>query len=1001
MTFPIVGIAMSAGGLEASSELLATVPSPVGMAFVLVQHLAPDHASLLSEILSNRTSLRVLQASDGSVVQPDHVYVIPPNSTLTLSDGHLRLSPRPAGKERFKPADTLFHSLAETCAERAIGIVLSGGDSDGALGLEAIKNAGGITFAQEPSTARFPSMPNSAIETGAVDFVLPPAEIGSELQRLVQHPHLRSIARPDRPELVDGMDVSSATEEQIFRRVFRRLRSAHGVDFTHYKRSTLRRRLGRRMALQRIEQLADYVELLEEDPAEAACLYQDFLIRVSGFFRDRESFEELTRRVFPTLIEGRSPKEPIRIWVPGCASGEEVYSIAIALAESLGDRHPPPAGLQIFGTDISEAAIERARGGLYLDTISEDVSTERLERFFVKEDSHYRIARSLRDVCIFARHDVTRDPPFSRLDLVSCRNLLIYLDVSAQRRVMQAFHYALSPHGFLMLGPSESIGQSSDLFEVTDKHHHLYARRATPPGLDGPRVASSSHRRPRDSVVEGVPVFSDDESAQLEADRILLARFAPASVLVDDALNILQFRGDTSPYLEHASGPPSLNLARVVRPEVLVEIAPAIQEARESGVEARRTGLRVNEKTDVSIEIVPLKRLNAQRCYLILFEDDSRPPARRTSEPTHALSESDKDRLLAQAKREAAAIRDYLQSTMEEQEAAREELRSAHEEVLSANEEFQSTNEELETAKEELQSANEELTTTNEELRNRNRELGVLNAEISKAREQSERSRAYADAIIETVREPLVVLDSELKILRVNRAFYRTFRVQPEATEGQLIYDVGYGQWNVPHVRQGLEDVLTQNRPLSDLELQHEFPGLGHRVMSLSARKIVSDSARNELILLAIEDVTERRANADSLRDSSRRKDEFLAMLAHELRNPLTDHSRDPPAASGRQRGAGAAAASDHRATDATTGAPGRRAARCGADQPRNDLADPGSRGPGPGCPSRRRVHQSPHRAVRAHADAGTVRNTRARRWRRWAAGAGRDQPARKRGQVH
>jgi two-component system CheB/CheR fusion protein len=449
MTAPIVAMAASAGGLEAVSELLAALPAQCGVACIVVQHLDPGHESLLTEILAKRTSLSVVEAHDGVVAAPDHVYVIPPNTTLSVTGGCIRVTPRASGLHH--PADILFTSLAEERGDSGIGVVLSGGDGDGALGIQAIKQAGGITFAQEPTSARFPSMPRNAIATGCVDFVLRPKEIARELARLSHHPYLRSVLRTD-ADTYSTLDVRAAGDEAHLRHVFGQLRTAHGVDFSHYKRSTLRRRLARRMALQKTEDLGDYVALIGSDPAEAAALYQDFLIRVTGFFRDPGSFDLLAQQVFPSLSEGRSPKMPIRVWIPGCASGEEVYSIAITLIESLGDRFEP-AGIQMFGTDVSDAAIEKARAGIYLDSIAQEVSSERLQRFFVRQGDRFRIDKSVRDLCIFARHDVTRDPPFSRLDLVSCRNLLIYLDASAQRRVMQVFHYALRPQGFLMLGP--------------------------------------------------------------------------------------------------------------------------------------------------------------------------------------------------------------------------------------------------------------------------------------------------------------------------------------------------------------------------------------------------------------------------------------------------------------------------------------------------------------------------------------------------------------------
>jgi two-component system CheB/CheR fusion protein len=882
MTFPLVAIGASAGGLEALSELLAALPPQSELACVIVQHLDPQHTSLLPELLAKKTALPVVPIQEGVAVEPRHVYVIPPNATVTMSGERLHLSRRGSDGPHH-PVDVFFRSLAEARGESAIGVVLSGGDADGALGTQAIKHGGGITFAQEPTSARFPSMPQSAIETDCVDYVLRPSEIALELARLSGHPYLRA-APP--PHSEPREEVSGTEEEETLRRILRRLRSAHGVDFSQYKRSTVTRRLARRMALRKVEQLPDYLTVLENDPEEVAALQQDFLIHVTGFFRDPESFDGLRMRIFPRLTEGRSPKETLRIWIPGCASGEEVYSIAIALTEYLGDR-VSSAGIQFFGTDVSEAQIERARAGIYPEGIERELSTERLSRFFVKEDSHYHIAKSLRDLCIFARQDLLRDPPFSRLDLVSCRNVLIYLDVPAQRRVMQLFHYALRPQGFLQLGPSESVGAGSELFELIDKHHRIYVRKpAAPTGLDlGSRVPR------RREVAEHEPASPEAtaESVQHEADRLLLGEYAPASLLIDDALNILQVRGDTAPYLQLASGAPSLNLQRIARPELLVEIVPAISEARASGARVRREGLRVDELEQVTLEVMPVKAVSPVRCYLIVLEDAARSRSRRavTSSVSH-LPESEKDRRLVQLERELAAMRDYLQSTMEQQEAAQEELKSANEEVLSANEEFQSTNEELETAKEELQSVNEELTTTNDELRSRNRELSGLNDELKRTRGISDRARSYADAIVASVREPLLVLGLDLKVLRANPAFYRDFAIRPEQLEGRLLRELAEEQWNVPQLLEVLEGVLSRNAPLDDYEVRYVSPERAPQTLSVSARKIQGDGERTELILLAIENVTKLRVQAEQLANEVHRKDEFLAMLAHELRNPLS-----------------------------------------------------------------------------------------------------------------
>ena len=592
--------------------------------------------------------------------------------------------------------------------------------------------------------------------------------------------------------------------------------------------------------------------------------------------------------MFPELSADRSPKNPIRIWVPGCSTGQEVYSLAITLVEYLGERLVP-GSVQLFGTDVSETAVEHARAGTYLDSSVKDVSESRVKRFFVEDKDRYRIAKSIRDLCIFARQDVTKDPPFARLDLISCRNLLIYLDSPAQRRVMEIFHYALKPSAVLMLGPSETIGQAAELFELRDKQYRVYTRKSGSHrvGLD---LGARPELRERALSAADSVVLLKESSAEREADRVLLARYAPASLLVDEGLNITQFRGETGPYLEHATGTPSFNLQRVVRTELLANVSSAIQEASETKAESRREGLSVDDRKEVKVSVIPLQRLSTEPSYLVLFDDGSRPMSgRRTQQPSSPpLDESEKDRLLAQARHEVATLRDYLQATMEEHEAVKEELKSAHEEVLSANEEFQSTNEELETSQEELQSSNEELSTTNDELIARNRELAELNSALEGAKSDISGERSYADAIIESVSTPLLVLKADLTIIRANAAFYADFRVTPEDTLDKFIYEVGSGQWDHPELRRRLDNVLSNDEPMSEVEVAHHFPRVGYREVNLTARKIPATAERPGLILLAIEDITERQATSKKARETGRRKDVFLAMLAHELRNPLT-----------------------------------------------------------------------------------------------------------------
>src|SRR5216684_865010 len=885
-SFPVVGIGASAGGLEAVSELIAELPAATGMAYLLVQHLDPHHQSFLTEILAKKTVIAVETAADGTTVKPDHLYVIPPNSTLTVDDGVLRVGSRESEERPYKPVNILFRSLAQQYAHRAVGVVLSGSDSDGSKGLEEIKAAGGITMAQEPASAKFQGMPKSAIATGCVDFVRAPKALGKEMLRIGRHPYLNSDASPD--ELPQ--------EEDSLKRIFRLLQSRNGTDFSHYKQTTVHRRLARRMALRQVDGVAQYADLLLQDPDEVQALARDFLIRVTRFFRDPETFAGLSETVFPALFEHRLAKDPIRIWVPGCASGEEVYSIAMVLLEYLGDRSTS-SRVQIFGTDLSDIAIEKARSGLYADGVTDEVSAERLQRFFLKLDGQYRISKTVRDLCVFARHDVTRDPPFSRLDLVSCRNLLIYLDQTLQQQIIPLFHYSLNPDGFLVLGPSETIGRSSQLFRLMDGRHQIYRRQPVPsqvaPEFSGAEAVAKPGATEPIAIAKSAPIES--ERAQKETERLLLARYAPASILIDDALNVLYFHGETGRYLEHARGAASLNLQKICRPGLLVELTPAIKEAQKSERPVLREDVRVElpgEKSDVTFEVIPVKLPGIEsRYFLILF---GKPSAQRSELRRAGLlvrlytslfgagsaQETEKDDQIASLRRELEATRDYLQATVEEHEAATEEMKSAHEEALSANEEFLSTNEELETAKEELQSANEELGVTNQELRDRNRELNDLNDELR-------HSRSYQEAIAETLRESLLVLDGNLRIQKANHQFYETFDVRPEETLQQHIYDLGDGQWNITGLRELLEGILPKVSTLRDFEVTHEFREVGEKTMLLNAQRLASNNGRDETILLAIEDITDRQVSQKKQLEADRRKNDFLATLAHELRNPL------------------------------------------------------------------------------------------------------------------
>jgi len=974
-SFPVVGIGASAGGLEAFRQLLDHLSVDTGMAFVLVQHLDPTHESILTELLSRSTRMPVSEVADGMKVEPDHVYVIPPNTNMAMAEGVLRLLPREEARGQHRPIDYFLRTLSEDQRHRAIGVILSGTASDGTLGLEAIKAEGGITFAQEATSAKYDSMPRSAIAAGHVDFILTPEGIAQELARISRHPYVTPAAK-------SGEKETPTAGRNGYGKILALLRKSSGVDFTDYKANTLHRRSTRRMVLNKLESRGDYAQHLRENAAEVKALYQDILINVTSFFRDRETFAFLKERIFPQLIQHRAPDEPLRFWTLGCSTGEEAYSIAISFAEFAGEEaeHIP---VQIFATDLSEKGIEKARPGLYPKDIAEDVSPERLRRFFTEANGGYRVSKPIRDMVVFARQNVIADPPFSRLDLISCRNLLIYLEPVLQKQVLPTLHYALKPSGILWLGSSETVGSSSELFAPEDKKHkfyskkpassrmHFHSARATGAAAAGHSAGSGQKTNYVSEQLRG------EHDAQKEADRILLARYSPAGVLVNAEMEILQFRGSTGAYLEPPAGKATLNLLKMAREGLMLPLRAAIQKVKKDDATVRKEGARVaddGETRQINLEVIPVKGFAAnERCFLILFEpagEDRRQEQEegaggRRQEEEGGRKEGE-DHRVTRLQEELAATREYTQSLVEQHEAANEELQSANEEIQSSNEELQSVNEELETAKEELESSNEELTTLNDELQNRNQELTILNDDQSnlfvsvslpivmlgndlrirhftpqaekvlsliatgvgrpvgdikpninvpdleeliaeviqtvsvKEREVQDKhgrwysmrvrpyktldnridgavvvlididalkrseteireSRDYAEAIIETVREPLIVLDENLRVRTANRCFYENFQATPEETENRLLFELGNRQWDIPKLRTLLEEILPQSSQLQDFEVEQEFARIGTRTMLLNARRLAQESRRAPLILLAIEDITERR----------------------------------------------------------------------------------------------------------------------------------------------
>lgn len=957
-SFPVAGVGASAGGLEAFTALLKALPADTGIAFVLVQHMDPTHESILPKLLAKATAMPVHEVGDGMLVEPNRVYVIPPNARMTISQGFLRLTSRAEGSGRNLPIDAFFCALAADLQRGAIGIVLSGLASDGTQGLEAIKAEGGITFAQDEKSARFSGMPLSAAAAGCVDSVLPPEEIAAELTRIGRHPYIRSQQLGEPPLPPDSSD-------EAIRRICVLMRTATGVDFELYKPATVQRRIARRMLLKKAEGLENYLQLLKKDSAEVLALCEDTFIHVTGFFRDPERLEALPTAVFARVLAKRPPGQPLRVWVPGCSSGEEAYSIAMLLLEEFG-KQTSQCGIQIFGTDVSERAVEQARAGIYPESAMAQVSRARRARFFVKVEGGYQVANAIRELCVFARHDLTRDPPFSKLDLISCRNVLIYMGPVLQKKVLETLHYALKPAGYLFLGKSESLGEHTNLFVIEDNKNKIYSRR---PGAGPPYLGAAVPALPGQAHIAGAAGIKAFDLRR-EAERVLLEQFAPAALVVDPDLYIVHLHGNTSPYLAPAAGDPSFHLLRMVRPELLVDLRTLIHRAKESGVAVRKEEVRFKQDgaARVDLLVAPVKgRHPKQSDYLVVFQPRAGQGTAAAARPEGAPP-GWKGRAAGEIGRlehELASTRDQLRALVEDYEAAKEEMNAVHEETLSSSEELQTTNEELETAKEELQSSNEELITLNDELQSRNGELSQLTHDLSnlligvdipvvildgglrirrftpaaetvfslistdvgrpftdiasrldvknwdeliqevigqqhivdrevcdrqgrwyglrmrpyhvserkvdgilmalldidsvhRSLDEAREARDFAEAIVETVREPLLVLNAELRVLKATRSFYETFQVGQAETEGRTFFDLGDGQWDILRLRALLEEMLPRDSRVESFEVAHDFPTIGYRKVVLNARQVYRRSTGAKTILLAIEDVTER-----------------------------------------------------------------------------------------------------------------------------------------------
>ena len=955
--FPIVAIGASAGGLEAFQMFFNSCPVDTGMAFVLVSHLAPDHSSLLTEILQRSTDMPVAEALDKTQVKPNNIYIIPPNRAMRIVNGALQLSQLAQARGQCLPIDDFLTSLASEKGKLAIGIILSGTASDGTAGLRKILAAGGICMVQDPATAAYSGMPQSAINAGCATHVLAVENMPAKLIKLISRANFHLPSPP-----ILAADVLSSINQILLQ-----IRTTTGHDFSLYKKSTISRRIESRMAQYGIENMAAYGEYLKKNPAEIHRLFQQLLINVTSFFRDTEAFELLKLEILPALLKDKPDDYEFRIWVAGCSSGEEAYSIAMLMRELMDEAHQY-FKLQIFATDIDEESINLARSGYYPLSIAHDVSPERLTRFFTQNSHGYKIKKDIRDMVVFAVQSVIKDPPFTRLDLLSCRNLMIYLEAEQQNRLIPIFHYALKPKGVLFISNSESITNQPELFRPLHRKWKFYSAIQTankPRPSEFRSLAMPVNHKPSSSMSSQVKTskISEDSIAEL-SNSMLLQSYAPTSVTTDSEGNILYVHGDISRYLRQPAGAVTTNILKMAHPSLQLALRTAIQLAEKGELTLRQEVLleEVEGLLAVSFSVRPLHttKYDALPCLLVSFQEVMKRAKSRASKGEPLLEVTGHDEQLA---RELAYTKLSLENTIQSQQATNEALQSANEELQSTNEELQSSNEELETSREELQSMNEETVTINSELNDKveqlndiqndlknlldnvntgvifldykfnirrytrdatkvyrliatdvGRPLGditsnledenlpallsevldtlvpqnvevhtldgtwyllriqtyrtlnnmieglvlsftdiTLNREATKIKETAAQiALNLAEGIVNTISEPLLVLDGTMQVVSASHSFYQHFQVTPENTVGQKIYALGNGQWNIPALRNLLENILPQQQVMEGFVVEHNFPHLGNHRIVLNARRIVTTLGDTELILLAM-----------------------------------------------------------------------------------------------------------------------------------------------------
>lgn len=854
-SFPIVAIGASAGGLKAVSVLLKNLPSNTGMAFIYVQHLSPNHKSLLTSILSKLTKMKVQEIDDMELMKPNNIYVIPPNKAIKVTDGHIKILPRLKSISAIS-IDILFSSLAQTHKANVVGIVLSGYAKDGMKGLKAIKDAGGLTFAQDDS-AQANSMPNAAIAIGVVDFILSPKEIAKELIRFSKNNFDRVVVKEKAYLSIKKNEEPIEDNNADLKPIFELLFKETGVDFSHYKEPTIKRRLNHKMLQSGLKTTKDYLKLLLKKNNELDLLYKDLLINVTSFFRDAEVFKHLKTILLPKLLKSKTTNETLRIWIPACSSGQEAYSIAMLLCE-LQENRSKKILVQIFATDLSENIIKTARIGEYSPSDISEVPQKYIKRFFTKEGENFQIIKEIREMCVFAPHNILRDPPFSRMDFISCRNLLIYFDVAAQKRVFAALHFTLKDDGYLLLGKAETTGTASQLFTLVNTKFKIYSRKKNTAILKipdlVPRFANINFNAKKTSVHSKISAINPTgiESA---IDSLLLSRYTPACVVVNKDMEILQFRGAINLFLAHPSGKASLNLLKIARPEFTFELRNAIQKAIKTKQLIHKSGIEIKIESVIrkmSLEVSPIKIELGEPLLLIVFTLQEQIESDIETIKGGLKNTTQKDKRIKALTNELNNTRLEINSIIESQETIHEELQAANEEAVSSNEEFQTLNEELETSKEEIEATNDELISSNQELQMRNDLL--LEAQ------------QYSDAIISTIHEPMLILYKDFTVKSANKSFYKKFLVKKEETEGKLLFELGNKQWDIPQLRKMFSDIITKNNNFEEFEVTHTFPDIGEKIMLLNANLIIQKTHREQLILFAISDITEIRKLANELK---------------------------------------------------------------------------------------------------------------------------------------